>query len=81
MPDTKTVIERLPRAQSITSDHLIQAFIYGSRRQQQRIDAFGRLNRRVLRGIGKPALQDGTVGKTPAARADARRGKKSRHRY
>ncbi|MGB8801168.1 MAG: hypothetical protein WCC97_10800 [Candidatus Acidiferrales bacterium] len=62
MPKEKTiVVERLPQSSSITSIHLMSAFIYGSIRQQKRIEMFGRLNRKVLRGIGRPAAQDGTT--------------------
>jgi|HubBroStandDraft_4_1064222.scaffolds.fasta_scaffold35407_5 hypothetical protein len=61
MPEPKRTIGRLPRASSITSTHLIVAFIYGSLNQQRRIESFGRLNRKVLRGIGRPAKQDGTT--------------------
>ena len=62
MPKEKTVVvERLPRSSSITSAHMLAAFIYGSLRQQRRIEMIGRLNRKVLRGIGRPAKQDGTT--------------------
>jgi hypothetical protein len=75
-----TVVQRLPKASSLTQTHIIMAVVYKSRHQQQRIEEFGRLNRRILRGIGKPAREDGTVGKTPGQRAEDKRGPKSRHR-
>jgi hypothetical protein len=63
MAETKMTTEKLPRASSITSTHMQSAFIYGSIRAARRIELFGRMNRRVLRNIGKPAEKDGTVGK------------------
>ena len=55
-----TVGLKVPRAQGITEQHLYSAFIYGSERQQRRIEQWGRMNRRILKNIGKPATQDGT---------------------
>lgn len=53
---------KLPKASSITEDHL-EAALSGSTHQQKRITLYGKLNRRILKNIGKPALKDGTVGK------------------
>jgi hypothetical protein len=56
-------VGKLPKASSITKDHMVSAYVYGSSRQQKRIEAFGRLNKKILQGIGKPAKHDGTVSR------------------
>jgi hypothetical protein len=56
----KVVMERLPRASSITANHLQSAYIYGSTQQQRRIERWGRMQRKIIRSIGNPAKKDGT---------------------
>ena len=59
---SKILVQRLPRASGITPDH-IYFLLCGSKLQASRLLAYGKLNRRILRNIGRPALHDGTVGK------------------
>ena len=59
-------LDPLPKSQGVVAHHIEQAFVYGSKHQQNRIEAYGRLNRKVLKSIGKPALEDGTVSKKAA---------------
>jgi len=63
-PSKSTVGLKLPRSSGVTAHHLVSAFIYGSTHQQRRIERWGRMNRKILRGIGKPAQKDGTTGKS-----------------
>ena len=52
---------QLPRASSITQTNIEAAYIIGFDRQRRRIEEIGKLNRKVLKGIGKAAAKDGTV--------------------
>jgi hypothetical protein len=62
-PNKHTVGLRLPRSSGITEQHLYSAYVYGSTNQQRRIERWGRMNRKILRNIGKPSTSDGTTGK------------------
>jgi hypothetical protein len=55
-----TVTGKLPKSQGVVAHHILQAYVYGSERQQKRIETYGRMNKKILRGIGKPHDQDGT---------------------
>jgi hypothetical protein len=63
MADTKMPNGTMPKAASISKNQIISAYVYDSTRAQRRIESYGRLNRKILRNIGKPAQKDGTVGK------------------
>jgi hypothetical protein len=59
-PNNHTVGLRLPRSSGITSTHMQSAYIYGSTHQQRRIERWGRMQRKIIQSIGKPAKKDGT---------------------
>jgi hypothetical protein len=59
-PNKSTVGLRLPRSSGITEQHLYSAFIYGSTHQQRRIKQWGRMQKRILRNIGRDSKHDGT---------------------
>ena len=54
-------ISRIPHAQSIVVHHLIAAYVYESRSARDRIEKYGRMSKKILRNIGRPAQVDGTV--------------------
>jgi hypothetical protein len=56
-------IEKLPKAQGIVMRHIIQAYVYGSERQQRRIEVYGKMNRQILLQTGQP------TGKVPTCPA------------
>jgi len=74
-PSKFTVGVKLPRSSGISEQHLYSAYVYGSTRQQRRIETWGRMSRRILRSIGKPAKKDGT--QLTDRCADARKEKAS----
>jgi hypothetical protein len=47
----------------ISQKVLVSAYVLGSNRHQKYIESYGRLNRAIVHGIGKPASKDGTTKK------------------
>ena len=62
-PASKNAIGQLPRSQGIDAERIEFAYVNGSTHEQYRIEEWGRMNRRILRSLGKPATEDGTVSK------------------
>ena len=42
----------VPRALSITARHMVLAYVHHDRRQQKRIEEWGRINQQTLAGMG-----------------------------
>lgn len=42
----------VPAAKSITASHMQQAYVFENRRQQRRIEAFGKINLKTLKSLG-----------------------------
>jgi hypothetical protein len=60
---SKPTLDPLPKSQGVVAVHIEQAYVFGSKRQQDRIERYGRMNRKILRSIGNDADHDGTVSK------------------
>ena len=60
-PQAKPAL-RVPLAQSVTAEHIVQAYVYQSERQQKRIELYGRMNLEELQTIGQPTGKVDTRG-------------------
>jgi hypothetical protein len=59
-PNKSGVGLKAPRSSGVTAQHMQSAYIYGSTHQQRRIERWGRMQRKIIQSIGKPAKKDGT---------------------
>ena len=46
---------KIPQAQTISAGHIVAAVVYGDKRQQTRIEAYGKLNAKFINALIRPA--------------------------